>query len=74
MSDLQELHDHILFSVRNRMTELRINDAELGFKAHIAQSAISRFFKGTHVPSLKTITRVADALDMDLEVLLKPRG
>lgn len=71
---LQDLHDDILVSVRNRMRELEINDAELGFKSRIAQSAISRFFKGTHIPSLKTIFRVAEALDMDVRVELKPRG
>lgn len=46
---------------------------ELARKLQTKQSAIARLESGTALPSLSTAKRVAEALDADLEVFLRPK-
>lgn len=69
MNDIDALHAKLISDIRNRISELGLTDAEVGFRARIAQSAISRLFHGDHVPSLSTLVRVANALGLRIEVV-----
>lgn len=46
---------------------------ELAKKTGIAQTEISRIENGSRNPSLKILERLADGLDMDLEISFVPR-
>jgi transcriptional regulator with XRE-family HTH domain len=52
-----------------------LTQAALGAKAGMAAASISHFETGQRVPSLESLVRLADALDMSVDALLgRPRG
>jgi predicted transcriptional regulator len=59
--------------VAERRQGLGFSQAELAGLTGTTQSAIARLESGGRPPRIDTLLRIADALDCDLEVELKPR-
>jgi predicted transcriptional regulator len=59
--------------VADRRKELDLSQAELAELVGTTQSAIARLESGGRPPRIDTLLRIADALDCDLVVDLKPR-
>lgn len=53
--------------------KLELTQQKLSELTGINQADISKIESGKRVPSLKLITRLADALDMDIKITLVPR-
>ncbi|HEX6198100.1 MAG TPA: helix-turn-helix transcriptional regulator [Jiangellaceae bacterium] len=50
------------------------SQSELGHRCDMTQSAVARFEAGGTMPTLPVLSRLADALDADLVVNVKPRA
>jgi len=59
--------------VARRRTELGLSQVELAKRVGTTQSAIARLESGGRPPRIDTLLRIADALDSDLVVELRPR-
>jgi len=59
--------------VAERRKELGLSQAELADLVATTQSAIARLESGGRPPRIDTLLRIADALDCELLVELKPR-
>ena len=59
--------------VAERRTELGMSQRELAELTGTTQSAIARLEAGGRPPRIDTLLRIADALDCELVVELKPR-
>jgi transcriptional regulator with XRE-family HTH domain len=59
--------------VAERRQELGLSQRELAELTGTTQSAIARLEAGGRPPRIDTLLRIADALDCDLVVELKPR-
>ena len=59
--------------VAERRKELGLSQAELAELVATTQSAIARLESGGRPPRIDTLLRIADALDCELLVELKPR-
>jgi transcriptional regulator with XRE-family HTH domain len=59
--------------VANRRRELELSQAELAELTATTQSAIARLESGGRPPRIDTLLRIANALDCDLNVELRPR-
>jgi ribosome-binding protein aMBF1 (putative translation factor) len=59
--------------VADRRKELGLSQAELAELVATTQSAIARLESGGRPPRIDTLLRIADALDCELIVELKPR-
>jgi transcriptional regulator with XRE-family HTH domain len=59
--------------VAERRKELGLSQAELAELVATTQSAIARLESGGRPPRIDTLLRIADALDCELSVELKPR-
>jgi ribosome-binding protein aMBF1 (putative translation factor) len=59
--------------VADRRKELGLSQAELAELVATTQSAIARLESGGRPPRIDTLLRIADALDCELLVELKPR-
>jgi ribosome-binding protein aMBF1 (putative translation factor) len=59
--------------VAERRRELGLSQAELARAVSTTQSAIARLESGGRPPRIDTLLRIADALDCDLVVELRPR-
>ena len=57
-----------------RRTALGLSQRELAHRVGTTQSAIARLESGGRPPRIDTLLRIADALDCDLHVELRPRG
>jgi ribosome-binding protein aMBF1 (putative translation factor) len=60
-------------NVAERRKELGLSQAELAELVATTQSAIARLESGGRPPRIDTLLRIADALDCELLVELKPR-
>jgi len=60
--------------VAQRRQELGLSQRELAELVGTTQSAIARLERGGRPPRIDTLLRIADALDCDLSVELRPRG
>jgi DNA-binding XRE family transcriptional regulator len=60
--------------VADRRKELELSQAELAELVGTTQSAIARLESGGRPPRIDTLLRIADALDCDLLVDLRPRA
>jgi DNA-binding XRE family transcriptional regulator len=54
--------------LRERRFELGLTQDEVASAAHTSHSAVSRLEKGTHIPQLRTLQRIAAVLDEELLV------
>jgi transcriptional regulator with XRE-family HTH domain len=59
--------------VVERRKALGLSQAELAARCDTTQSAIARLESGGRPPRIDTLLRIADALDCDLSVELRPR-
>ena len=59
--------------VAERRKELGLSQAELAELVATTQSAVARLESGGRPPRIDTLLRIADALDCELNVELKPR-
>jgi DNA-binding XRE family transcriptional regulator len=59
--------------VAERRKELGLSQAELAELVATTQSAIARLESGGRPPRIDTLLRIAEALDCDLQVELRPR-
>ena len=69
---LQSEYDFIVQLYKAR-TNNNYSQDELSAISGIDQANISKIESGTYSPSLKTMKRLADALDMDLKIELVPK-
>jgi predicted transcriptional regulator len=60
--------------VADRRKDLELSQAELAELVGTTQSAIARLESGGRPPRIDTLLRIADALDCDLLVDLRPRA
>ena len=60
--------------VAARRTELGLSQQDLAGLCGTTQSAIARLERGGRPPRIDTLLKIADALDCDLAVELKPRS
>ena len=59
--------------VAQRRGELRLSQRELAELCATTQSAIARLEGGSRAPRIDTLLRIADALDSELVLTLRPR-
>jgi ribosome-binding protein aMBF1 (putative translation factor) len=67
------LFAQIAVRVAERRKELGLSQAELAHLVDTTQSAIARLESGGRPPRIDTLLRIANALDCELVVELKPR-
>jgi predicted transcriptional regulator len=60
--------------VADRRQELGLSQRKLAELVGTTQSAIARLERGGRPPRIDTLLRIADALDCDLSVELRPRS
>lgn len=63
----------IASQVSDRRRELELSQADLARLVGTTQSAIARLESGGRPPRIDTLLRIADALDCELSVELRPR-
>ncbi len=66
------LHRRFRYNVRQLMTERDISMNHLADFSGIARGRMSEMLSGRGSPSLRTVQRIADALDVQLHDLLCP--
>lgn len=59
-------------AVRNRREELGLTQSELARRAGLKQPAVARLEMGGTMPSIPTLERIAEALQMRLNVRFEP--
>ncbi|HXY86706.1 MAG TPA: helix-turn-helix transcriptional regulator [Gaiellaceae bacterium] len=64
----------IAHDVAERRQQRGLSQRELAELVGTTQSAIARLERGGRPPRIDTLLRIADALDCDLSVELRPRG
>jgi transcriptional regulator with XRE-family HTH domain len=75
LSDRSAVNDSTVLAARcaGKLLELRAHTGEtqkeLGRRLGMTESMISRLERGDHVPSLKTLCRIADAFGRRLEIV-----
>jgi DNA-binding XRE family transcriptional regulator len=67
------LFAQIAGQVAARRADLGLSQVELARRVGTTQSAIARLEAGGRPPRIDTLLRIADALDADLHVELRPR-
>jgi DNA-binding XRE family transcriptional regulator len=67
------LFAQIADDVATRRAEQKLSQRELAALTGTTQSAIARLERGGRPPRIDTLLRIAEALDCDLRVELKPR-
>jgi ribosome-binding protein aMBF1 (putative translation factor) len=68
------LFAQIASQVSDRRRELGLSQAQLATLCNTTQSAIARLESGGRPPRIDTLQRIADALDCELAVELRPRS
>lgn len=69
----QELFSRIAAEVVKRRQEWSLSQRELAELCGTTQSAIARLERGSRPPRIDTLWRIANVLDCDLGVELRPR-
>ena len=64
---------NIADKVAERRLAMKMSQRELAERCSTTQSAIARLERGGRPPRIDTLLRIAEALDCDLRVELKPR-
>jgi transcriptional regulator with XRE-family HTH domain len=67
------LYATIAGQVASQRTRRKLTQAELADLCGTTQSAVARLESGVRPPRIDTLRRIANALDCELEVLLRPR-
>jgi ribosome-binding protein aMBF1 (putative translation factor) len=63
----------LIESIIRRRMELKMSQEELAAKVGTGQAAISRLESGNANPTLASLAEIAEALDADLHIELKPK-
>ena len=71
--EAEELYRRIAQRVIDRRTALALSQRELADLCGTTQSAIARLERGARPPRIDTLLTIADALDCELQVELRPR-
>ena len=71
--ELDELSRALAEQVAWERTRRGLTQVELATLCGTTQSAVARLEKGTRPPRLDTLLRIANALDCELDVSLRPR-
>ena len=82
MNDPEFVKEYEALAVEYRLAstliQLRLSKGltqeELAKKLHTKQASIARLESGSSLPSLSTIKRVAEALDAELDIALRPKS
>jgi transcriptional regulator with XRE-family HTH domain len=69
----QELFSRIAAEVAKRRQDWSLSQRELAELCGTTQSAIARLERGSRPPRIDTLWRIANVLDCDLRVELRPR-
>lgn len=64
----------LIESIIRRRMELKMSQGELAAKVGTGQAAISRLESGNANPTLASLVEIAEALDADLRIELKPKS
>jgi len=64
----------LIESIIKRRGELKMSQEELADKLGTGQAAISRIESGNTNPTLASLVEIAEALDSDLHIELKPKS
>jgi transcriptional regulator with XRE-family HTH domain len=66
------------YKLASTLIQLRLSKGltqeELAKKIHTKQAGIARLESGSSLPSLSTVKRVAEALDADLDITVRPKS
>ena len=71
--ELDALTRELAVQVAAERTRRGLTQVELATLCGTTQSAVARLEKGTRPPRLDTLLRIANALDCELDVRLRPR-
>ena len=71
--ELEALSRALAVQVEAERAERGLTQAELAALCGTTQSAVARLERGARPPRLDTLLRIANALDCELEVRLRPR-
>lgn len=71
--DAERLYAAIGGRVKERRNDLDVSQQELAEMIGTTQSAIARLERSLRPPRIDTLQRIADALDCELRVELRPR-
>jgi transcriptional regulator with XRE-family HTH domain len=71
--DALEPEYRLLKVIIERRTEMGVTQAALAARIGTTQSVIARLENGRANPSIAFLKRVADALDADLDIIIRPR-
>lgn len=63
----------LIESIISRRMELKMSQEELAAKVGTGQAAISRLESGNANPTLASLAEIAEALDAELRIELKPK-
>ena len=66
------------YKLASALIQLRVSKGltqeELAKRLHTKQSSIARLESGSSLPSLSTIKKVAEALDAELDIVVRPKS
>jgi len=66
------------YKLASALIQLRLSKGltqeELAKKLHTKQASIARLESGSSLPSLSTVKRVAEALDAELDIAVRPKS
>jgi transcriptional regulator with XRE-family HTH domain len=71
--ELDALSQALAVQVTAERARRGLTQVELAALCGTTQSAVARLERGTRPPRLDTLLRIANALDCELEVILRPR-
>ena len=72
-AEAERLFEHIAAQVARLRSERRLSQSELAELCGTTQSAIARLERGLRPPRIDTLLTIANALDCELQVELRPR-
>lgn len=67
----ENLHRELLRKFDELMHEQRLNRRDLAARIGVGQAVLTRFFSGDNSPRLRTLFRMAEALNCELEIKIK---
>lgn len=66
------------YKLASTLIQLRVSKGltqeELAKRLHTKQASIARLESGSSLPSLSTVKRVAEALDAELDIVVRPKN
>ena len=72
--DALELENRLATDLIRLRLAMGLTQEQLAAKVHTKQAGIARLESGSYLPSLSTIRKVADGLDAEVNVTLRPKS